>query len=42
MADRTELVSGLGAVLPLGWRPLRATVSARDIRTTVGKWTSWK
>ena len=42
IADRTDVVSGLGAVLPLGWRPLRATVSARDMRTTVGKCTSWK
>ena len=42
IADRTELASALGAVLPLGCLPLRAAVSARDIRTTVGKWTSWK
>ena len=42
IAARTELASTLAAVLPVGCLPLRATVSARDMRTTVGKCTSWK
>src|SRR5260370_1096412 len=41
-AARTELDSDLTAVLPVGCFPLPAAVSARDMRTTVGKWTSWK
>ena len=42
IAERTELLSGLTAVLPVGCLPFRTTVSARDMRTTVGRCTSWK
>ena len=42
MVARTEPDSARTTVLPVGCLPLRAAVSARDMRTTVGKWTFWK